>query len=60
MDMYNIGDLVSVTFGSIPMIGTVVYFDDKAGKYLVRFNASQQMYYAAHELQAYHTPRKLK
>ncbi len=53
---YQIGDLATVYFGKIPMIGTVVYINGKDNTYLVRFNAGQQMYYTADELQAYVAP----
>ena len=53
MEKYKIGDLVTVHFGKIPMIGPVVYLDEKNEKYLVRFNQYQQMYYSESELQPY-------
>lgn len=53
MKKFKIGDMVTVYFGKIPMIGAVVYLDEKELKYLVRFNQSQQMYYSEEELQAY-------
>ncbi|WP_171014922.1 hypothetical protein [Culicoidibacter larvae] len=53
MSKYKIGDMVTVYFGEIPMIGTVVFLDEEQQKYLVRFNPQQQMYYSEDELQPY-------
>ena len=50
---YKIGDMVTVYFGKIPMTGAVVFIDEKEERYLVRFNATQQMYYKEEELLPY-------
>ena len=58
MSKFKVGDMVTVYFGKIPMIGTVVFIDKERQQYLVRFNATQQMYYAEENLQAYTAPAK--
>lgn len=53
MDKYRTGDLVYAKLGTLPIVGTVVAMDPKTGKYLVRFSAVQQNWYAAEELDSY-------
>lgn len=53
MDKYKIGDLVSAKLGTLPAVGTVVGADRKMEKYLVRFSAVQQNWYAEEELSPY-------
>ena len=60
MNKYKIGDMVTVYFGNIPMIGPVVSIDEKRQKYLVRFNPHQQMYYSEAELTPYTQPTRAK
>ena len=50
MDKYKIGDLVSAKLGTLPLVGTVVSYDEAAGQYLVRFSAVQQGWYQEAEL----------
>ncbi|VDG19492.1 hypothetical protein [Lactiplantibacillus mudanjiangensis] len=51
---YKIGDLVFAKLGTLPLVGTVVYLDKKGAQYLVRFSATQQLYYAETDLTPYH------
>ncbi len=53
MDKYRIGDLVYAKLGKYPVVGTVVDVNEGMGKYLVRFSAVQQDWYAEEELVAY-------
>ena len=53
MGKYQIGDLVYTKLGTLPVIGTVVDVNSKIGKYLVRFSAVQQDWYAEEELTPY-------
>lgn len=43
---YKIGDQVLATYGTLPLVGTVVHIDDKRQKILVRFSANQQDWYS--------------
>ena len=52
MDKYKIGDLVYAKLGTLPCVGTVIAADQD-GKYLVRFSAVQQDWYAEGEVTAY-------
>lgn len=53
MTEYKIGDLVYGKLGTAELIGTVIYFDEKREKYLVRFGENQQIYYLKDELRPY-------
>ncbi|MFS0749806.1 hypothetical protein [Oceanobacillus sp. 1P07AA] len=50
MDKFKIGDMVTVDDKHMPVVGTVVYIDEKRERYLVRFGGSQQMYYAEEQI----------
>ncbi|WP_415976656.1 hypothetical protein [Rhodococcus sp. 077-4] len=51
MDGFEIGDGVTAVDGPMKGIyGTVVWFYEEKQQMLVRFGASQQMYFAADEL----------
>ncbi|OZC64656.1 hypothetical protein CH306_18505 [Rhodococcus sp. 15-725-2-2b] len=51
MDGFEVGDGVTPLTGPMAgMYGTVVWFYEDKQQLLVRFGASQQMYYAADEL----------
>jgi hypothetical protein len=51
MDGFEIGDGVTTVDGPMSgLYGTVVWFYEEKQQLLVRFGASQQMYYAAEEL----------
>jgi len=51
---FKIGDGVTVTSGPMKKIyGTIVYFDKKKGKYLIRFTTTQQLYYTENEIEAW-------
>ena len=52
MNEYKIGDLVYAKLGTLPCVGTVVA-EDTNGRYLVRFSAVQQDWYAEVELTPY-------
>lgn len=47
---YKIGDQVCVTYGTLPLVGTVVHFDETRQKILVRFSANQQDWYSEDDL----------
>lgn len=47
---YKIGDQVRATYGTLPLVGTVVYIDDKRQKLLIRFSANQQDWYNEDDL----------
>jgi len=51
MQSFKVGDVVTILATKI--IGTVIYFNEKDNKYLVRFNGTQQLYYADTELVPY-------
>ncbi len=53
MEAYKTGDLVLVKLGTLSITGTVVHFNTKTKKYLVRFSAQQQNWYAQEELTPY-------
>ena len=53
MRKYQIGDLVYAKLGTLPVVGTVVYVNSRTGKYLDRFSAVQQNWYAEKELTPY-------
>lgn len=53
MTEYKIGDLVYGKLGTAELVGTVIYFDEKREKYLVRFGENQQIYYLKDELRPY-------
>ena len=55
MNQYKIGDLVYASLGTLPVVGTVVDFHAGLGKYLVRFSAVQQDWYAEEALPPYST-----
>ena len=42
---YKIGDQVCVTYGTLPLVGTVVHIAECLQKILVRFSASQRDWY---------------
>lgn len=48
MNEFKIGDTVTVV--KTKWVGTIVFFDKKREKYLVRISGTQQMYYGADEL----------
>lgn len=47
---YKIGDQVCATYGTLPLVGAVVYFDETRQKILVRFSANQQDWYSEDDL----------
>lgn len=47
---YKIGDQVRATYGTLPLVGTVVHVDETRQKILVRFSANQQDWYAEKDL----------
>lgn len=52
METYSIGDGVRTTDGPMKhQYGTVVFFREDDGTYLVRFGGSQQLYFRADELE---------
>ncbi|KRK91812.1 hypothetical protein [Companilactobacillus futsaii] len=56
MGNLKIGSMVTVVDQKDAMkdqIGSVVYFDEKRAKILVRFGGQQQMYYSIDQLQEY-------
>lgn len=57
MNKFKIGDIVFAIYGKHPLVGTVVHFDEKEQKYLVRFSAVQQLYYAENELTHYYNDK---
>ena len=50
MQPYPIGAQVSAKLGTLPLVGTVVNYDETAEQYLVRFSAVQQGWYPEAEL----------
>lgn len=55
---YKIGDQVRATYGTLPLVGTVVHFDETRQKILVRFSASQQDWYSEDDLAPFDGGRK--
>ena len=53
MNKYKIGDLVYARLGTLPAVGTVIEFHAGLEKYLVRFSAVQQDWYAEEALSPY-------
>lgn len=53
MNHYQPGDVVCAKLGTLPAVGTVICRDEKTGKYLVRFSAVQQDWYAEAEITPY-------
>ena len=53
MAKYKAGDQVFANLGTLPAAGTVIEYNSKLGKYLVRFSAVQQDWYAEEELSPY-------
>ena len=53
MERYKIGDLVYAPLGTLPAVGTVVGVHSQSGRYLVRFSALQQNWYAEEVLSPY-------
>ena len=47
---YKIGDQVDARLGTLKVVGTVVDWNEGLGRYLVRFSAVQQDWYAEDEL----------
>ena len=47
---YKIGDQVCATYGALPLVGTVVHFDETRQKILVRFSTNQQDWYSEDDL----------
>lgn len=47
---YKIGDQVCATYGTLPLVGTVVHFDETRQKILVRFSVNQQDWYSEDDL----------
>lgn len=58
MNKYKTGDLVYARLGTLPAVGTVIDFHAGLGKYLIRFSAVQQDWYAEEALTPY--PRGTK
>ncbi|WP_316745218.1 hypothetical protein [Pedobacter antarcticus] len=51
---FKVGDGVTVTKGPMKRIyGTVIFFDEKTGKYLIRFGSAQQLYYTEDQLEVW-------
>lgn len=49
---FKVGDGVTVTTGPMKKIyGTVIFFDKKSEKYLIRFGSAQQLYYTEDQLE---------
>ena len=46
MNFYQPGDVVCAKLGTLPVVGTVIFLDEKTGKYLIHFSAVQQDWYA--------------
>ena len=55
---YKIGDQVCATYGTLPLVGTVVHFDETRQKILVRFSAGQQDWYSEGDLAPFDSGRK--
>lgn len=55
---YKIGDQVCATYGTLPLVGTVVRFDETRQKILVRFSANQQDWYSEDDLAPFDGSRK--
>ncbi len=53
MGNYKPGDMVYAKLGTLPVVGTVVYKDDKTEKYLIRFSAVQQDWYFENDIVPY-------
>lgn len=53
MTKYNVGDIVQLTNPKLPIVGLVTVKDDEKNKYLVRFSAGTQDYFAEEELMLY-------
>lgn len=54
MDEFKVGQVVKIVGASMPgVVGTVIYLDEKRGKYLVRVSGVTQLYFPADELEAY-------
>lgn len=55
---YKIGDQVCATYGTLPLVGTVVHFDETRQKILVRFSVNQQEWYSEDDLAPFDGGRK--
>lgn len=55
---YEIGDQVLAKYGTLPLVGTVVHFDETRQKILVRFSANQQDWYSEDDLTPFDGGRK--
>lgn len=55
---YKIGDQVRATYGTLPLVGTVVHFDETRQTILVRFSANQQDWYSEDDLAPFDGGRK--
>ena len=55
---YKIGDQVRAKYGTLPLVGTVVHFDEIRQKILVRFSAGQQDWYSEDDLAPFDGDRK--
>ena len=55
---YKIGDQVLAKYGTLPLVGTVVHFDEIRQKILVRFSAGQQDWYSEDDLAPFDSGRK--
>lgn len=55
---YKIGDQVCATYGTLPIVGTVVHFDETRQKIFVRFSANQQDWYSEDDLAPFDGGRK--
>lgn len=54
MTEFNIGDTVQIIAGPMKhSVGTVVYFYEKQGKYLVRTGVGAQDYYSLDEIELF-------
>lgn len=58
LTQYKIGDLVFAKLGTTPLVGVVVYKDNKHSRYLIRFSGVQQDYYSEDELTPYPSKKK--
>ncbi|HIU10161.1 MAG TPA: hypothetical protein IAB00_02800 [Candidatus Avidehalobacter gallistercoris] len=53
MDKYKTGDMVYAKLGTLPVVGTIIYKDDKTEKYLIRFSTVQQDWYSENDIIPY-------
>lgn len=60
MTTFKIGDQVLLPPEFSGSVGTVIYYDDPSGRYLVRIGASQQLYFPPEQLTAWSADRRIK